>query len=148
MADIELVIKISKDTYRNIKNGFYDENARKMAIAIGNGVILPKGHGRLIDADELKKEYPHDTCWDYPVNTNSYVVRSIDDSSTIIEADKSEGKLEQESAFEIKTVTNAEEAEVYPISENISKGFEEFTRMMFRQRQAESEGDHERLLET
>lgn len=52
--------------------------------------ILPKGHGRLIDADELKKEYPHDTDWDYPVNTNSYVVESIDNSHTIIEADKEE----------------------------------------------------------
>ena len=40
----------------------------------------------------------------------------------------------------IKIITNAEEAEAYPISENISKGFEEFTKMMFKQGQAESEG--------
>lgn len=40
----------------------------------------------------------------------------------------------------IKTVTNAEEAETYPISEDISKGFEEFTKMMFKQEQTESEG--------
>ena len=45
----------------------------------------------------------------------------------------------QESAIEIKTVENAEEAEEYQISEDISKGFEEFTKMMFKQGQAENE---------
>lgn len=39
----------------------------------------------------------------------------------------------------IKMVTNAEEAKEYPISEDILKGFEEFTKMMFKQGQAESE---------
>jgi len=43
----------------------------------------------------------------------------------------------------IKTVTNAEEAEEYQISEDISKGFEEFTRMMFKQGQGESEDEKE-----
>lgn len=47
-------------------------------------------HGRLIDADKLKEEFPHDEDWDYPVNTNSYVVEIIDKSPTIIE--KEEGK--------------------------------------------------------
>ena len=36
---------------------------------------------------------------------------------------------------EIKTVANVEEAEAHPINENITKGFEEFTKMMFRQGQ-------------
>ena len=44
-------------------------------------------HGRLIDADELKKEYPHDTDWEYPVNTNEYVNESIDNALTVIEAE-------------------------------------------------------------
>ena len=47
-------------------------------------------HGRLIDADKLKEEFPHDEDWDYPVNTNSYVVETIDKSSTIIEAEEGE----------------------------------------------------------
>ena len=38
---------------------------------------------------------------------------------------------------EIKTVANVEEAEEHPINENIAKGFEEFTKMMFRQGQVE-----------
>ena len=61
-------------------------------VGVVSGEVLPKGHGRLIDADELKKEYPHDADWDYPVNTNSYVVESIDNADTIIEADKAESE--------------------------------------------------------
>ena len=47
-------------------------------------------HGRLIDADKLKEEFPHDEDWDYPVNTNSYVVEAIDKSPTIIPAEEGE----------------------------------------------------------
>lgn len=53
-------------------------------------VALPEKHGRLIDADLLKNEYPHDTDWDYPVNTNSYVCESIDDAPTVIRAEGEE----------------------------------------------------------
>lgn len=35
--------------------------------------------GKLIDADKLKLEFPHDSDWDYPVNTNSYVHEIIDE---------------------------------------------------------------------
>ncbi len=55
---------------------------------------------------------------------------------------KGHGKLKDTKDMEnnsIKMVTNAEEAEEYQISENISKGFEAFTKMMFKQGQVESE---------
>lgn len=42
MADIELLIKIPEEDYKR---------GTVMASAIRNGTILPKGHGRLIDAD-------------------------------------------------------------------------------------------------
>lgn len=42
--------------------------------------------------------------------------------------------------FEIKTVMNEKEAELYPINEDVKKGFEEFTRMIFKQGESESEG--------
>ena len=48
-------------------------------------VEVSEPHGRLIDAEKLKNEYPHDTDWDYPVNTNCYVCESIDNASTVIE---------------------------------------------------------------
>lgn len=50
-------------------------------------VEVPTPHGRLIDADELKKEYPHDVDWEYPVNTNGYVSESIDNAQTVVEAE-------------------------------------------------------------
>ena len=52
--------------------------------AVANGTVLPKGHGRLIDADELDFEevdfYSPDSCYE--------VYRIINDAPTIIEADK------------------------------------------------------------
>lgn len=48
-------------------------------------VNVPEPHGRLIDAEKLKNEYPHNTDWDYPVNTNYYVCESIDNAPTVIE---------------------------------------------------------------
>lgn len=38
---------------------------------------------RLIDADELKKEFPKDSDWEYPVNTNEYVCEMIDAQPTV-----------------------------------------------------------------
>lgn len=92
MADIELVIKIPEEEYKCVQITGCIGNKTCISNAIYNGTPLPKGHGRLIDADELKKEYPHDMDWEYPVNTNSYVVESIDNMTTIIEADKEQEK--------------------------------------------------------
>ena len=50
-------------------------------------VELPEKHGRLIDADKLKEEFPKDTDWAYPVNTNQYVCETIDEANTVIEAE-------------------------------------------------------------
>ena len=44
-------------------------------------------HGDLIDADELKKEFPKDEDWEYPVNTNEYVCEMIDKAKKVIEAE-------------------------------------------------------------
>ena len=56
MANIDVVIKIDEETYRDIqshdwKNGewWYSEEWR----AIHNGIPLPKGHGDLIDVNEI-----------------------------------------------------------------------------------------------
>lgn len=79
MADIELVIKIpSNYDLSKIQNGSI---ASKIILnAVANGTPLPKGHGRLIDADALAYELKHfgEIC--------------LDEAMTIIEADKeSEG---------------------------------------------------------
>ena len=79
---MQLVINISEDIYRRLKNG--DTNAgntlHNTALeSISNGVVLPKGHGRLIDVDAL--ELP----------SEEMVSRLIINyAKTIIEADKEE----------------------------------------------------------
>ena len=56
MADIELVIKISEENYKNIVKQVDKRDYPDMQIgrAIVDGISLPKEHGRLIDADYLK----------------------------------------------------------------------------------------------
>ena len=59
----------------------------EMTYSIANGTPLPKGHGRLIDADNIKTAFP---CGEY-VRTES-VRATIDHEQTIIEADKAESE--------------------------------------------------------
>ena len=53
------------------------------ALIIANGTPLPKGHGRLIDADTLWDSY-HSNDYDF--------YEALDDAPTIIEADKGESE--------------------------------------------------------
>ena len=85
MADIELVIKISEDEYQMCKSCLGDADCIESAIA--NGTPLPKGHGRLIDADKLhhcecKGNFSEcDTCLD------DDLCNLVNEAPTIIEAD-------------------------------------------------------------
>ena len=86
MADIELVIKIPENTYRQIqalaRNGYFEHDICGNSMRrIANGTPLPKGHGRLIDADALKNEWKN--------GFHKKIVDALmDDAPTIIEADK------------------------------------------------------------
>ena len=88
MADIELVIKIDKETYthllarykyQNTNDIELDDNA-KVGVAIKNGTPLPKGHGDLIDRDKLEIEEIGDV--------NCYSIRQIDDAVAVVKADR------------------------------------------------------------
>lgn len=57
--------------------------------SVRNGTPLPKGHGRLIDADELKNDAQTMTEWSGDV-FRCVTERTIDYAPTIIEADKEE----------------------------------------------------------
>lgn len=74
---MELVIKIPNEKYKMIKNkmycGIYDAEVYE---AIANGTPLPKGHGRIIDEDQI----PGDGGWDFSDRLMS--------TPTIIEADE------------------------------------------------------------
>jgi hypothetical protein len=80
---MEIVIKIPEEEYRNIC--LMSKNGIGMALYdwIANGTPLPKGHGRLIDADAFGKELHRYTEAPY-----QYALKVFNDAPTIIEADK------------------------------------------------------------
>lgn len=81
---MQIVINIPEKDYNNITpflqyepiNGGF--NLFKVLEVIKNGTPLPKGHGRLIDADALNRK---------DVNCANVPMNFIDTAPTIIEAD-------------------------------------------------------------
>ena len=98
MADIELVIKIDEEDYNIMKHNIAVNNPlcplsqEEMVSKVANGTPLPKGHGRLIDADKLEYTCNSDECGmltgcnhcQYHIITED----EIDNAPTIIDADK------------------------------------------------------------
>ena len=93
---MKVVIDIPKDVYMEImvhnremrtgsKSSYYFKGL------IQNGTPLPKGHGRLIDADDLMRELS--VVSSRPIKSQLYIVR---DAPTIIEADKEGGDKSDE----------------------------------------------------
>ena len=83
MADIELVVKISEDTFFDLKK---KPNRTEVDCAILNGTPLPKGHGDLKDQKDLVKSL-YDYQW---IDQQTYieVTNRLINTPTIIEADK------------------------------------------------------------
>lgn len=88
---MEIVINIPDEYHRNLLRNcrFSSEEIPVVSLAVAAGTILPKDHGRLIDADALKQRYvarnsdsPFDKSW------ISTVRRTINDAPTIIEEGK------------------------------------------------------------
>lgn len=82
---MELVIKIPEEYYKAIKEIPVEQSSADMLI-IRTGTPLPKGHGRLVDADELKPRDISPEAWYSPMW--GFELNDIDDAPTIIEADK------------------------------------------------------------
>ena len=96
---MQIVINIDSYVLEHCKRHVKEHYANNIEEAIEKGVLLPKGHGRLIDADELleygacpndcngittcMKSYEHLHC---PIRV--FDIESINDAPTIIEADK------------------------------------------------------------
>lgn len=85
MADIELVIKISEEKYKIIKN--HTGPMVWVEHLIKNGTPLPKGHGRLIDADDIRVIELEDSLHFIQHKKGDDVDVYID-APTIIEADR------------------------------------------------------------
>lgn len=99
MADIELVIKISEEDYKKVldtNNREWDwNNMHSYYEAILDGMPLPKGHGALIDKEELKENingwyaFMKDVCkQSYMTLKQEEIIGKIDIMTPIIEADK------------------------------------------------------------
>ena len=92
MADVELVIKIDADIYTRLFNN-EDVNAvdmLKACVAIRNGTLLPKRHGKLIDVKDLLEEIClEDTKENRKLNLGEIItLEDIDRIEPIIEEDK------------------------------------------------------------
>ena len=84
---MQIVIDIPEEVYKSIQdNDYCGISNADMYNAVKNGTPLPKGHGRLIDADDIALIDEQ-----FYVSSDYYVAESaIDDAPTIIEADKAE----------------------------------------------------------
>lgn len=95
---MELLINIDEDVRIAITRmgllRISDEMQKKVDKAIQRGTPLPKGHGRLIDSDELKRIIQENDV----LNMTGFNVRlcDINNTPTIIEADKAESEVRNE----------------------------------------------------
>lgn len=84
---MKLVIEIDEDYYEIIKHDVevYHNDFRPFRL-IANGTPLPKGHGRLIDENELIDEI---VCEEIDgIYHDVIYAHSVYDANTVIEADK------------------------------------------------------------
>lgn len=98
MDEIELVMKIPKEEYEMIVNS-EDCGLHTLTRAVAHGTILPKGHGRLIDADEFKNYcqaglenvkplFKTEKYCKLAIDITQGIIADVDEMETIIEADK------------------------------------------------------------
>lgn len=87
---MQIVMEIDDDVYKRALvykgerlTSSIANDLSELITAVANGTPLPKGHGRLIDADKLWDAY-HSNDYDF--------YEAIDDIPTIVEADKEESE--------------------------------------------------------
>ena len=88
---MEIVIDIPEKVYNALTHTEFDANlvVDEMRKAIANGTSLPKGHGRLIDADKLELD---DGYSNYDGYYHKYSQSQIYNAPTIIEAEGSKSE--------------------------------------------------------
>lgn len=107
---MQIVIDIPEETYKGIMLGKWDGNG--LAFYVKSGVALPKGHGRLIDADAFVKKLEYaskrqkykellikdlltvDDVFEAVIESLKNEGLAEGDAPTIIEADKAESEVE------------------------------------------------------
>lgn len=105
MDEIELVVKIPKEMVQELKDGCFGlkHTLYDLAGVICNGIVLPKGHGRLIDADEFKNYcqtglenvkplFKTEKYCKLAIDITQGIIADVGEMKTIIEADKAESE--------------------------------------------------------
>ena len=96
LADLEMVITIPENLYKATINGLGANEIWDLRLAVKNGTPLPKGHGKLKDADKIANEVNAlKDNWNRYGNeyesgryeSYDYAVDTINGADTIIEAD-------------------------------------------------------------
>lgn len=77
---MQIVIDIDEEVYKDAMKGISNGLCKYSNEAIRNGIPLPKGHGRLIDADTYRKDMMDSQEFNF--------FKILDMQSTIVEADK------------------------------------------------------------
>lgn len=90
---MKLIIDIDDELVETAKFAVQNDMGSDYVRSIANGTPLPKGRGRLIDADELTKqlETVANDKWNKQVGASKGLEDAIDiveDAQTIVEADK------------------------------------------------------------
>ena len=85
---MKIVIKIDEKDYQSLNDGHISFNVLDV---IMKGIILPKGHGRLIDESDLMPDSDYEDGMFYAVS-----IGAINGAPTIIEADKEESEVDEE----------------------------------------------------
>ena len=87
MADVELIIKISEDSYKaTCKGSMLPPDVENVVKAIKNAIIIPNGHGDLKDMGNLK--YVFDLTRDDPIYSGKDIERAIMSMTSVVKADK------------------------------------------------------------
>ena len=85
----QIIINIPDATYDFCNKYGYDNNIISQAVKYG--ILLPKGHGRVIDADALQRTYCEDNCGARKCTDamdRCVFIGAVLEAPTIIEADK------------------------------------------------------------
>ena len=86
-VQMQIVIDIPKEHYRTLQEAMKNHMESLIGKIILNGTVLPKGHGRLIDADELYLSIQTDEQQRLGEHLR-YVYDEIQNAYTVLEADK------------------------------------------------------------
>ena len=95
---MQIVIDIPEEDYNElIKRGDKTINLGlylNLGKAVKNGIPLPKGHGKLIDVNEVKKQYPLEIDGLDLRNNNQCLHTAVDEAQVIVKADTESDKAE------------------------------------------------------